>query len=70
MEKLVEGEDFYYNVDGYTVLTAAFHLKKGICCGNGCLHCPYLYVNVPEALKPALIQKQQLYNASQIKSKK
>lgn len=48
MSRLVEGEDFYYNEDGYMVLTEKFHLAKGFCCGNGCKHCPYNYVNVPE----------------------
>ena len=33
-------EDFYY--DGpFLVFTAAFHLKRGYCCGNDCRHCPY-----------------------------
>ena len=47
-KKLIEGEDFYYNDMGYIVLTAKYHLDKGSCCGNGCLHCPYDYANVPE----------------------
>lgn len=38
--KLVEGEDYYW--DGpYVVFTAAYHLKRGYCCGSGCRHCPY-----------------------------
>jgi hypothetical protein len=33
-------EDCY--LDGpYLVFTAAFHLKRGFCCGSGCRHCPY-----------------------------
>lgn len=33
-------EDYYY--DGpYLVFTAAYHLKRGYCCGSGCRHCPY-----------------------------
>jgi len=51
MEHLVEGEDYYYNEQGYIVLTKNFHLKKGYCCGNGCKHCPYDYESVPEPLK-------------------
>jgi hypothetical protein len=27
---------------GLFVLTAAFHVERGRCCGNGCRHCPYL----------------------------
>lgn len=44
---LIEGEDFYYTEQGFMVLTASYHLERGFCCGNGCRHCPYLYVNVP-----------------------
>jgi hypothetical protein len=33
-------EDCY--MDGpYVVFTAAFHLKRGFCCGSKCRHCPY-----------------------------
>jgi len=48
MDNLVEGEDFYYNEDGYIVLTEKYHLLRGTCCGNRCKHCPYEYCNVPE----------------------
>jgi hypothetical protein len=37
---LVEGEDFYRE-GGYVVFTAAYHLRRGFCCGSGCRHCPY-----------------------------
>ena len=46
MSTLVEGEDFYYNEGGYMVLTEKFHLKKGFCCGNGCMHCPVSYTHL------------------------
>lgn len=36
-----EGEDFYFNEDGLMVFTAAYHLKRGYCCKNKCLHCPW-----------------------------
>jgi len=55
MSKLIEGEDFYYNEQGYVVLTEKYHLKKGSCCGNGCRHCPYRYVNVPEPKRSELL---------------
>ena len=33
-------EDFY--MDGpYLVFTAAYHRKRGECCGSGCQHCPF-----------------------------
>lgn len=54
MNELVEGEDFYYNENGYVVLTAKYHLQKGRCCGNGCKHCPYAYINVPEPKRSEL----------------
>jgi len=33
--------DFYKDKDGNIVMTESFHMKRGRCCGNGCLHCPY-----------------------------
>lgn len=34
-------EDFYYNEKGYKVFTQFYHIKRGYCCGSGCLHCPF-----------------------------
>ncbi|MGH7914494.1 MAG: DUF5522 domain-containing protein [Candidatus Binataceae bacterium] len=31
----------YYMEGPYMVFTAAYHLKRGYCCGSGCRHCPY-----------------------------
>ena len=64
MSKLIEGEDFYYNEQGYVVLTEKYHLKKGSCCGNGCRHCPYNYINVPEPKRSELLT----LNAAKISS--
>ena len=36
----VEGEDYYFE-NGLMVMTAAYHIKRGTCCGNGCVWCPY-----------------------------
>jgi hypothetical protein len=33
--------DFYLEPGGVVVFTAAYHLKRGSCCGSGCRHCPY-----------------------------
>ena len=55
--QLVEGLDFYYNEEGYIVLTEKYHLEKGFCCGNGCKHCPYHFVNVPEPRRSELLEK-------------
>jgi hypothetical protein len=32
--------DWYFE-GGLLVYTAAYHLKRGSCCGSGCRHCPY-----------------------------
>lgn len=42
---LIEGEDFYINDKGLFVFTETHHLKRGACCKNGCLHCPYGFKN-------------------------
>lgn len=36
----LEPEDYYFE-GPYMVFTAAYHLKRGFCCGSGCRHCPY-----------------------------
>jgi hypothetical protein len=41
-----DDEEFYINDSGLFVFTADFLLKRGYCCGNGCLHCPFEYKNV------------------------
>ena len=52
---LAEGEDYYFNEDGYIVLTEKYHLQKGFCCGNGCKHCPYNFEAVPEPKRSELL---------------
>ncbi|MDA0777891.1 MAG: DUF5522 domain-containing protein [Bacteroidetes bacterium] len=42
-----EIKDYYINDDGNLVFTRDYHLKRGTCCGNRCLNCPFDYVNVP-----------------------
>jgi hypothetical protein len=34
-------EPAWYLENGLLVYTAAYHLKRGYCCGSGCRHCPY-----------------------------
>ncbi len=60
MNNLIEGEDFYYNEQGYIVLTEKYHMQKGFCCGNGCRHCPYNYINVPEPKRSELAASKPL----------
>jgi hypothetical protein len=66
-KNLIEGVDFYYNEQGYMVLTAAYHLERGYCCGNGCRHCPFEYVNVPEPRKSQLINQHKQDGTTQKK---
>ena len=42
----------YYVKNGLMVFTAAYHLKRGYCCGAGCRHCPYDHANVPKDQRP------------------
>lgn len=65
MKGLTEGTHFYYNEEGLVVLTEAYHLEKGYCCGNGCKHCPYEFESVPE---PRRSQLQKEKESSQINS--
>ncbi len=60
-KQLVEGLDFYYNEQGYIVLTEKYHLEKGFCCGNGCKHCPYQYENVPEPRRSELSEQKDMH---------
>lgn len=48
----VEGEDYYFE-NGLLVMTAAYHIKRGSCCGNGCVWCPYEPRHEGGATKPA-----------------
>jgi hypothetical protein len=40
--KLEEGVDYYIEEkSGLMVLTSFFLQKRGYCCSNGCVNCPY-----------------------------
>lgn len=56
---LTEGLDYYFNEQGFMVLTEKYHLEKGYCCGLGCKHCPYQYENVPEPGRSELLDKRK-----------
>jgi hypothetical protein len=58
MKQLTEGIDYYILPDGRLVFTEAYHLKRGVCCGNGCLHCPYQYINVSEPRRSELLNRR------------
>jgi len=55
---LIEGEDYYYNSEGLMVLTAKYLTDRGYCCGNGCKHCPYDFINVAEPKRRELLKKR------------
>jgi hypothetical protein len=38
-----ENIDYYINEDGNLVFTKEYHLKRGYCCKNKCLNCPWDY---------------------------
>jgi hypothetical protein len=57
MRELIENTDYYINEEGFVVIMEKYHLEKGYCCGNGCLHCPYHYENVPESERSELLKK-------------
>ncbi len=44
--------DYYFDRNGNMVFTAEYHLRRGFCCANGCLHCPY--TTAPPSLKISL----------------
>lgn len=52
MAKLQEGIDYYVE-SGLYVFTAAYHLKRGYCCGSRCRHCPY-----PEEVQAQAIRRR------------
>lgn len=57
--ELIKNEDFYFNEEGDIVFTSKYLLSKGECCGNGCRHCPYNYINVAEPTRSELLLLKQ-----------
>ena len=44
---VAEGCDTYVDpVTEYDVFTSAYLLRRGVCCGSGCRHCPFDHENV------------------------
>ena len=56
---LFDDDEFYINDSGFYVFTEAYLLKRGYCCGNGCLHCPYDYKQVQDEEKKKQLQDRQ-----------
>lgn len=45
-QAMAREEDGYFDPrTGLFVMTEAYHLRRGECCGNQCRHCPYEYIN-------------------------
>jgi hypothetical protein len=61
MNDLIEGIDYYFNEQGNWVLTEKYHLERGYCCGNGCIHCPFDFDRVPDHRRPELIEQRRIY---------
>jgi hypothetical protein len=57
-QPFLEKVHFYYNQQGMMVLTEQYHLERGYCCGNGCLHCPFEYDCVPEPRRSFLLAEK------------
>lgn len=62
MSQWIEGVHYYINREGLVVLTRHYHLERGYCCGNGCLHCPYDYERVPEPKRSELRDRRNKDN--------
>jgi hypothetical protein len=62
---MTAGQDYYITADGLLVFTAAYLAKRGSCCGNGCLNCPYNYINVPQPRRQKLLEQRKINEQSQ-----
>lgn len=58
----MKDEYTYINDKGQVVFTELYHLRRGYCCGNGCLHCPYDYKAVPEPRRTLLLNERKQKN--------
>jgi hypothetical protein len=50
VEPLIENIDYYLDELGRMVFTENYHLKRGYCCGNGCVHCPWKNTDIDTTL--------------------
>ncbi len=48
--------DFEMNADGLMVASRDFLLRRGYCCGNGCLNCPYR--GTPQDRRPRWLRER------------
>lgn len=61
---MIEGVDYYFNEQGLMVFTTAYHLKRGKCCKNKCLHCPWNFGKTNKQQSPKSSFKQEKSNGS------
>jgi len=57
---MIEGLEYYIDVDGKYVFTELYHTQRGHCCGNACRHCPFHYEAVPEPVRTRLLLLKEL----------
>lgn len=55
-KELESSKDYYIDASGLLVFTREYLIKEGTCCGNGCKHCPYDYINVPQPKRSTLLK--------------
>ena len=51
--------DGHFLPDGRFVFTAAYHRRRGYCCGNGCSNCPFDFEAVPEPRRSDLLASRK-----------
>ena len=53
----LQPNEFYYDKQGRMVMTEDYHIRRGSCCGNKCLHCCYSppHVKGNKTLKESLL---------------
>jgi hypothetical protein len=58
-EEIVEGVDYTMSPQGFRIMTEFYLVKRGYCCSNGCLNCPYSpkAIKGNRKLRPELEQK-------------
>jgi uncharacterized protein DUF5522 len=62
-EEFIEGRDYYFNEEGYLVLTERYLKERGYCCGMGCLHCPYKNTQIHTGENPSEPSEGDLKNS-------
>ncbi|MEO9022361.1 MAG: DUF5522 domain-containing protein [Ginsengibacter sp.] len=56
----IEEIHFYYDSGRLMVLTEKYLLERGYCCGKGCRHCPYNYLEITDPIKRNTLRQKQI----------